>query len=711
MRRGLQVALLVGWSCVNAFGADWTGFRGPSGASVSDETNLPIVWNETTNVLWSTPLPGFGNSSPAVTKSRVYVTSYDETTQQVWLIAIDRAKGQIAWQHEFGSGKLIAYGPPSLYEYRHNPATPSPCADADERVYAFAGTGELVCADLDGGVIWQRNLVDDYGPYDLKFGMGSSPRLWGDKLIIACVHKGPSYVLALNKYTGDEIWLADRNYPALGDATDAYTSPMILAQPGLPPQVIVSGCDHVDSYDLESGRRLWTSKGLELQDEEYARIIASPAVGDGMVVAASAKAQFAIALRADGSGDVTDSHQAWKLKQMADCPTPTIADGLVYSVRDDGVGTCIDLADGSRVWRGRIGGLRYQASPVVADGHIYFLSLEGRCTVVKQGREFEIVAENEIPGDFYATPAISDGMIFLRDRAKVYAIAALSDAAASTKALAEVQFTPVLPAAEIPANITLGAVSGVACDSKDNVYVLQRAEPPVLMFAADGKFVRSFGDGMIGKGHGISVDGQDNIWVTDTVHHTLFRFDTEGKLLGTLGEADKPGLGDTQFDQPTYVAFGLDGQLFVMDGYGNSRIVRYSPDLKFEKTWGEPGNGPSQFKAPHAAVVDRNGRLIVADRDNERIQIFDRDGQLLDTWTGYKPFGIAQDADGRIFISDGNKQQIMQLDDAGAVVNAWGGPGEGPGEFKTPHLITADSKGNIYIAEVGGKRLQKLKRQ
>ena len=138
----------------------------------------------------------------------------------------------ILWQQPFAHGKLIAYGPPSLYEYRHNPATPSPCADAEEKVFAFAGTGELICMDRDGGLVWQRNMVDDYGPYDLKFGMASSPRLWGDKLLIAAVHKGPSYVVALNKDTGVEMWLADRNYPALGDATDAYTSPMVLEQPG-----------------------------------------------------------------------------------------------------------------------------------------------------------------------------------------------------------------------------------------------------------------------------------------------------------------------------------------------------------------------------------------------------------------------------------------------------------------------------------------------
>ncbi|MFO1095782.1 MAG: peptidyl-alpha-hydroxyglycine alpha-amidating lyase family protein [Planctomycetaceae bacterium] len=219
------------------------------------------------------------------------------------------------------------------------------------------------------------------------------------------------------------------------------------------------------------------------------------------------------------------------------------------------------------------------------------------------------------------------------------------------------------------------------------------------------------GSGIVGVGHGISVDADDKIWVTDTEHHTIYKFDAEGKLLTTLGQKDKPGLGDNQFNKPTYIVFGLDGHMFIMDGYGNSRIVRYSSDGKFEKTWGDAGDGPGQFKSPHAAVVDRNGRLVVCDRDNNRIQIFDREGTLLETWTGYTPFGIAQDQEGRIFISDAKRQQVMQLDDSGKVVDAWGAEGTAPGEFKTPHLICADSKGNIYIAEVAGRRFQKLKRE
>jgi outer membrane protein assembly factor BamB len=686
----------------------WSGFRGNTGASVSNETGLPVEWSESQGVLWSTPLPGASNSSPAVTSRRVYVTSFNADDASLIVVALDRANGKILWQKTVGRGNLIAYGPPELFRHRHNPATPSPCADEHDNVYAFFGTGDLVSLDRDGNVRWQRNLAEEYGPYDLKFGMGSSPRLWKDRLIVACVHKGPSYVVALDAATGKEIWLADRNYVCLGDATDAYTTPAVLEIPGKAPLAVVSGADHVDAYDLETGRRVWENGGLVLENEEYARTIASPAVGDGMVVAPSAKAKLAVALPGDGAGDVTNSPEVKKVPLLSDCPSPTIYRGLAYSVRDDGVGNCVDLKTGKELWKSRIGGERYQASPVAGDGKVYFLSLEGKCTVIEAGPAFNVLSENVIPGEYYATPAISDRVIFLRSRSHIVAVAQHAGSAAA-KFDYDYQPDPSFP--QWPADVTLGPVSGVGVDRQGRVIVLQREKPPVLVFEADGKFVTSFGDEVIGSGHGLTVDGDDNIWVTDTVHHVVFQFSPQGKILKVLGKMDAPSEDADKFNKPTYIVFGAKGDLYVMDGYGNARVVHYRPGGKHPEIWGRPGSGPLEFNAPHAAVIDLQGRLVVADRDNNRIQILHpQTGELMETWTGYTPFGIAQDRAGTIFISDAKRQQIIQLDPRGREVRAWGKDGTGPGEFKTPHLITADGEGNLYAAEVAGRRVQKLKR-
>ena len=418
------ILCLMSLVAAHATADSWPGFRGATGDGVSSETGIPSHWTETEGVAWSTPLRGLGNSSPAVVGDRIYLTSFDAKDQSLWVIAVGRGTGEVVWEKRIGQGDLIAYGPPDLYQHRHNPATASPCVDEDGNVYAFFGTGDLVCLDRNGNEVWRHYIPDEYGPYDLKFGMASSPRLWGELLYITCVHKGPSYVLALNRKTGKEVWLADRNYLAMGDATDAYTSPVVLVQADHAPQLIVTGCNHADAYDLSTGKRVWSDGGLLLPEEEYGRINASPTVGDGIVVANSAKNQLCIAIRADGQGDITGSgHELWKSKGMADCPTATIHGGIVYSVRDEGVGAAFDLKTGKELWRQRVLPGRTQASPVVADGKVYFLALDGQCVVVREGTEYAVVSKNSLPvGDYYATPAISDGMIFVRERSRLYGI-------------------------------------------------------------------------------------------------------------------------------------------------------------------------------------------------------------------------------------------------------------------------------------------------
>lgn len=272
----------------------------------------------------------------------------------------------------------------------------------------------------------------------------------------------------------------------------------------------------------------------------------------------------------------------------------------------------------------------------------------------------------------------------------------------------KIDFEPSITFFQLPAGTTLGPVSGVDADDSGNVYLLQRQAPPVMCFDRNGKFVRSFGDDLVGTGHGLAVDPQGNVWVTDTGHHLVFKFSPEGRLLLALGQSDKPGADESHFDKPTHTAFGDNGDIFITDGYGNSRIVHVTADGKFVNAWGKAGSGPSEFNAPHAAIVDGKGRLLVCDRDNERIQIFNQEGHLLATWTGYKPFGIAMDRDGVFFICGNN--QVSQLDADGKVVRSWGKEGVEAGQFKTPHLMAADRDGNLYIAEVSGRRLQMLKR-
>ncbi|MFV1967243.1 MAG: PQQ-binding-like beta-propeller repeat protein [Pirellulaceae bacterium] len=405
-------------------GETWPAWRGAAGQGVSSEVDLPVEWSAETNVDWSTDLPGRGNSSPAVTSKRIYLTSQTEDAS-LWIIAVDRDNGRIVWKTNVGSGRLAAFGPENLYAHRHNPATPSPVAD-EEHVWAYFGTGLLVCLDPSGKLEWQRDLAEDHGPFKMRFGMGSSPRLWQGLVFIACMHGGPSYVVAMDGRTGEVVWKQPRQFPAAEDGPQAYSSPVIL-QTAQRDELVVAGSDHVNAYDPLSGKQNWISSGLKI-DSPYGRIIASPATSPKVLVVCSANPPGSgtdriIALRTGGSGDITNSHRLWEYRPYnPDCPTPVCFDGSVYMVRDDGIASCLDLETGKEHWRRRMRRGTYRASVVAGDAKVYFLNLDGLCTVVQSGHEGDLLARNQLPGTFYATPAISDGQIFLRAYERLYAI-------------------------------------------------------------------------------------------------------------------------------------------------------------------------------------------------------------------------------------------------------------------------------------------------
>lgn len=283
-------------------------------------------------------------------------------------------------------------------------------------------------------------------------------------------------------------------------------------------------------------------------------------------------------------------------------------------------------------------------------------------------------------------------------------------AAAVSRGADQVEFQPVADFLQLPANWKLGQCSAVAIGPKGEIYLFHRGPHPILCFESDGKFLRSFGDDEIRKAHGLRVDPDGNLWTTDIGSHRVVKFDPAGKVLLTLGTG-QPGTGTDQFDQPTDVGFGPKGEFFVTDGYGNSRVLKFSPQGGLLGTWGVKGTQPRQFNLPHSIVVDREGRVLVGDRENNRIQVFSGEGKLLAVWNGFAPYGLTIDAAGVVFVADGRANQILRLSSAGKVAQRYGRAGTKPGEFNMPHMLAADPAGNLYIAEVNGQRLQKLLRQ
>ena len=294
---------------------------------------------------------------------------------------------------------------------------------------------------------------------------------------------------------------------------------------------------------------------------------------------------------------------------------------------------------------------------------------------------------------------------------------------------------------KLPAGWSWTEVVAVATDAQDRVFVFNRGEHPVVVFDGDGNFLRSWGEGLFARPHGIFVGPDDSVYCTDDLDHTVRKFTPDGNLLLTLGTSGKPSdTGATSVDYrtiirvgppfhyPTNVALSPSDEIYVSDGYGNARVHKFSADGRLIFSWGEPGNGPGQFKVPHGIAVDRQGTVYVADRENSRIQLFAPDGKFLSDWTDVaRPCQVFIDDLGNVHVAelgfragmwpgtvaptaDATGGRLSIFDRHGELQARWGG-GENPclpGDFFAPHGICVDSRGDIYVAEVvmsaGGNR-------
>lgn len=261
---------------------------------------------------------------------------------------------------------------------------------------------------------------------------------------------------------------------------------------------------------------------------------------------------------------------------------------------------------------------------------------------------------------------------------------------------------------KLPDGAKLGGVTAVAVDAKDQVYLFHRGKQTIMVFDAEGKFVRSFGDGLVKTAHGLRIDPAGSLWITDIGNHLVTKLDPEGKVLLTLGKKDDPGDTPDKFNKPTDVAVTPGGDFYVSDGYGNSRVVKFAKDGKYLKEWGKKGTGPGEFNLPHAVCLDAKGQVYVGDRENNRVQVFDPDGKFLAQWKeSGAPYGLDLTPKWML-VADGRGNQVRILDRDGKPLDHWGEKGKDPGQFLMPHWIAIDSKGSIYVAEVTGTRVQKF---
>jgi len=266
---------------------------------------------------------------------------------------------------------------------------------------------------------------------------------------------------------------------------------------------------------------------------------------------------------------------------------------------------------------------------------------------------------------------------------------------------------------KLPEGWKFTQVAGIVVDKEDNVYVFNRGEHPIIIFNRDGKFLGSWGEGILPGAHGMCMGPDDNLYLADHRNHTVKKFTLDGKHLMTLGTEDIMAEDGKPFRSPTGVSVGKSGEIFVSDGYNNTRVHKFSPDGKLIMSWGEKGEGEGQFAVPHGIFVYKDGTVFVADRENHRIQLFTSDGKFISQWKSdfNMPCTLFIDKNDVVYIPE-LRYRVSILNLKGELLTRWGGiESHEVGMFVAPHATYSDSRGDLYVGEVlEGQRIQKFEK-
>jgi len=399
--RLLAASAAVAFSLIASLPAEWPQFRGPDGQGRSQAQGLPLEWSESRNIVWKTEVPGKGWSSPVVSGGRIWLTTAADGGRSLRALSFDLESGRLLRNVEVFSLPRV-----SSIHSKNTHASPTPIVDG-ERVYVHFGPLGTAALTAGGEIVWKTRLR-----YEPGHGPGGSPALKDGLLIISCDGTDRQYVAALDVRDGSVRWTTGR-----GPSRMAFTTPLVIEHDGR-RQVISPGGDRAVSYDLETGRPLWwiVYRGYSL--------VPRPVYGHGLVYITSGfHGPTLFAVRPDGSGDVTGSHVVWKTSRGVPLtPSPLLAGEELYFVSDNGIASCLNAKTGEFYWRERLGG-NFSASPIFAGGRIYFLSEEGETTVIEPGREFKLLARNQIDGRTLASLAVADSSLLLRSHSHLYRIA------------------------------------------------------------------------------------------------------------------------------------------------------------------------------------------------------------------------------------------------------------------------------------------------
>jgi outer membrane protein assembly factor BamB len=403
-------------SMPNARAENWPGFRGPTHQGVSAETDLPLRWSASENLAWRTAIPGEGWSSPIVWGDRVFVTTATDAGASCRVLALERTSGRILWNQE------VFRQSPGHRNDRNSYATPTPCTDG-ERVYAVFGDGSFAALDFAGRILWTNR---DF-PFYSEHGLGTSPILWEDLLIMARdgssetepkkagwqIPWDRSFVMALDAKTGRLRWKTGRIASRI-----AHVCPNLWTAPDGHMEVISGAGDVLQGFEAKTGTLLWTSRNAG------EGVVPSIVLGEGLAFTASGWGgrESIKAFRLGGRGDLGETQLAWEQRKgMPRIPSFLYLKPYLYTVSEGGIAMCLKAETGEIVWQERIGG-NHSASPLGADGRIYQVSDEGETTVLAAGPRFQVLARNPVGEQVQASLAVSERHLFLRAVGNLYCV-------------------------------------------------------------------------------------------------------------------------------------------------------------------------------------------------------------------------------------------------------------------------------------------------
>ena len=397
---------------------NWPQWRGPDANGVAAPGNYPVKFSATDGVLWKAQLPGKGGSTPIVWKDRIVLTSgvgkgaggqdgvicFDWTGKQIWRVTLGKQK---PGKHPRGSGSC-----------------PSVVTDG-ERLFAYFKSGTLAAFDFDGKILWKTNLQESYGKNSLFWDLGTSPVLAGGNVVVAVMHEGSSYLVALEQASGKVAWKVDRNYPCKRETHQSYTTPLVTTE-GDRTTIVVWGADHLTGHNAATGETTWLCGGFNPAQKAMWRVIASPAISQGVAVVPYGRGKYLAGVKVGGSGTITETAHMWEKRGIGtDVATPVASDGKAYIVNFKGKVWCLDIQTGKELWQTELphGKGMFYSSPTLAGNKLYLCREEGAvyvCEVNSTG--LQILNETRFDDFFVASPVLVRDKLLLRGERNLYCI-------------------------------------------------------------------------------------------------------------------------------------------------------------------------------------------------------------------------------------------------------------------------------------------------